>query len=53
MKSVFNGTETIAFIGPKIWNIVLLVVNQKKYIMFFKIQLLASITMLVLVLFHI
>ena len=32
IRSVFNGTETIALLGLKIWNLVLLVINQKKYI---------------------
>ena len=30
--SVFNGTETIALLGPKNWDLVLLVINQKKYV---------------------
>ena len=29
-RSVFNGDKTIALSGPKIWKIVLLVINQKK-----------------------
>ena len=31
-RSVFNGDKTIALSGPKIWKIVLLVINQKKYV---------------------
>ena len=31
VRSVFNGTETITVLGPKIWNLVLLVIHQKKY----------------------
>ena len=32
VRSVFNGTETITVLGPKIWNLVLLVINQNKYV---------------------
>ena len=31
-RSIFNGDKTIALSGPKIWKIVLLVINQKKYV---------------------
>ena len=29
-RSEFNGTKTIALLGPKVWNLVLLVINKKK-----------------------
>ena len=35
VTSVFNETETIAFLGPKIWNSVLLVINPKNYVSIF------------------
>ena len=36
VSSVFNGTDTIALLGPKIWDLVLLEAKPKKYVNIFK-----------------
>ena len=36
VNSVFNGTDTIALLGPKIWDLVLLEAKPKKYVNIFK-----------------
>ena len=36
VSSVFNGTDTIALLGPKIWDLVLLEAKPKKYLNIFK-----------------
>ena len=36
VRSIFNGTETISNLGPRIWNLVLLEMKQKKSLTAFK-----------------
>ena len=35
-KSVFNGTETVSYLGPRIWNLVPLEMKQKESLTVFK-----------------
>ena len=35
-RSVFNGTKTIALVGPKIWDLVFLEIKQIKYVNVFR-----------------
>ena len=36
VKSVFNGTETISYLGPRIWDLVHLEIKQKESLTTFK-----------------
>ena len=36
VKSVFNGIETISYLGPRIWDLVLLKMKQKEPLTAFK-----------------